>query len=71
MIRYLIILEKTETGYSAYVPDLPGCIATGATREEAELNITEAIGLHIEGMKAENEAVPEPKAEGEVLVLVG
>jgi len=49
-----IILEKTGTGYSVYVPDLPGCIATGITKEIAEENIYEAIKFHLEGLKEEN-----------------
>ncbi len=50
MKKYLIILEKTGTGYSVYVPDLPGCIATGKTRDIAEENIYEAIKFHLEGL---------------------
>lgn len=51
MIKYLIIFEKTETGYSAYVPDLPGCIATGRTKAIIEKNILDAIRFHLDGMK--------------------
>lgn len=60
MKKYLIIFEKTATGYSAYSPDLPGCGSTGVTREEVEKNIREAIGFHIEGLKQEGFEVPEP-----------
>ena len=63
MKKYLIILEKTETGYSVYVPDLPGCIATGETRENAEENIYEAIRFHLDGLKEENMMMPENKSE--------
>lgn len=49
-LKYLIIIEKTETGFSAYSPDLPGCVATGGTREECEKAMEEAIELHVEGM---------------------
>ena len=52
-MKYLVIYEKTETGYSAYVPDLPGCIATGDTKQNASANIKEAISFHIEGLKEE------------------
>ena len=62
MSRYLIILEETTTGYSAYSPDLPGCIATGATREEAESEMHDAIEFHIEGLRIAGEPVPEPRS---------
>ncbi len=54
-MKYLIVFEKTATGYSAYLPDLPGCAATGRSREEVEKNIHEAIELHVAGMKADGE----------------
>lgn len=57
---YSIVIEETSTGYSAYSPDLPGCIATGATREEVEANMREAIEFHIEGLKEEGYEVPKP-----------
>ncbi|HEY2962891.1 MAG TPA: type II toxin-antitoxin system HicB family antitoxin [Pyrinomonadaceae bacterium] len=60
MKTYLIIVEKTSTGYSAYSPDLPGCASTGHTREEVEANMREAIQFHIEGLKQEGYEVPEP-----------
>ena len=60
MMHYLIILEKTETGYSAYSPDLPGCVSTGVTREETEINMKEAIEFHLDGLKAEGLPVPPP-----------
>ncbi len=53
MKKYLIIVEKTETGYSAYSPDVPGCGSTGSTREEVELNIQESIEFHLEGLQLE------------------
>ena len=52
-MKYLIILEKTSTGYSAYSPDLPGCVSAGDTAEETEANMREAIEFHIEGMREE------------------
>ena len=59
-MKYLIVIEKSETGYSAYSPDLPGCISTGNTLEETEQNMREAIAFHIEGLKEEGYDVPEP-----------
>jgi predicted RNase H-like HicB family nuclease len=63
MSRYLIIIEGTATGYSAYSPDLPGCIATGGTREEVEQEMQGAIEFHIEGLCLEAEPVPEPRSQ--------
>jgi predicted RNase H-like HicB family nuclease len=63
MSRYLIIIEPTKTGFSAYSPDLPGCIATGATRQEVKDAMQEAIEFHIEGLRLEGELVPEPQTE--------
>jgi predicted RNase H-like HicB family nuclease len=60
MSKYLIITEKTETGYSAYSPDLLGCIATGNTIPETEQNMKEAIEFHIEGLKLEGIEIPQP-----------
>ena len=57
-MRYAIVIEKAEENYSAYVPDLPGCIATGATVEEAESEIREAIIFHLEGLRADGLPVP-------------
>ncbi|HUI56965.1 MAG TPA: type II toxin-antitoxin system HicB family antitoxin [Bryobacteraceae bacterium] len=59
-MRYLVIFEKTDTGYGAYAPDLPGCVATGRTREEAAGHMKEAISLHIESLRKHGEAVPPP-----------
>jgi len=58
--KYLIIVEKTETGYSAYSPDVPGCASTGQTKQEVERNIQEAIQFHVEGLRDEGYPVPEP-----------
>ena len=63
MHNYLVILEKSSTGYSAYVPDLPGCITVGETKEETMKHMQEAIQLHIEAMKEEGEPIPEPSSE--------
>ena len=63
MSRYLIIIEATSTGFSAYSPDLPGCVATGRTREEIEREMREAIEFHIEGLRLAGEQVPEPRSQ--------
>ncbi len=60
MNRYLIVIEETETGFSAYSPDLDGCIATGATREEVEQAMKEAIRFHLDGLKKEHLPIPKP-----------
>ncbi|MDJ0680689.1 MAG: type II toxin-antitoxin system HicB family antitoxin [Xenococcaceae cyanobacterium MO_167.B52] len=61
-MRYLIIIEPTNTGYSAYSPDIEGCIATGSTKEEVTQNMKEAIDFHLEGLKLEGYEIPEPKS---------
>jgi predicted RNase H-like HicB family nuclease len=61
-MKYVVVFEKAPNNYSVYVPDLPGCVAAGDTREEVEQLIREAIAFHLEGMKAENEPIPEPSA---------
>lgn len=63
MNRYLIVIEVTETGFSAYSPDLPGCVSTGGTRQEVEANMKEATEFHLDGMKRERYPIPEPTAE--------
>lgn len=59
-MQYLIVIEKTETGYSAYSPDLPGCVSTGTTREDVEQNMHEAIEFHLDGLKLEGLELPQP-----------
>jgi predicted RNase H-like HicB family nuclease len=61
-MKYLVVIEETETGYSAYSPDLPGCIATGATREETEANMREAVDFHLEGLRLEGIGQPPAKS---------
>ena len=61
-MRYAVIIEKGETSYGAYVPDLPGCVAAAETKEEIEELIREAIGFHIEGLREEGLPVPEPSS---------
>jgi predicted RNase H-like HicB family nuclease len=60
MKKYLVVIEKTGTGYSAYSPDLPGCVASGKTREQVEREMQEAIELHLEGMTRNGDRIPEP-----------
>jgi len=60
MKKYLIIVEETETGYSAFSPDVPGCASTGNTREEVERNVQEAIQFHFEGLLEQGYGIPEP-----------
>ncbi len=69
MNRFLVIIEETETGFSAYSPDLDGCIATGSTKKEVEENMYEAIQFHLEGLKAEGIDIPTARAESEVMVF--
>ncbi len=61
-MRYAIVIERAENNYSAYVPDLPGCVATGATVEEAETQIREAIEFHIAGLREDGDPVPQPSS---------
>ncbi len=58
-MRYAIVIEDAENNYSAYVPDLPGCVATGATIKDTENAIREAIAFHLEGLRADNLPVPD------------
>ena len=62
MSRYLVVIEQTSTGFSAYSPDVPGCASTGRTREEAEATIREAIEFHLEGLRQEGVPIPRPSA---------
>jgi predicted RNase H-like HicB family nuclease len=59
-MRYLIVIEQTATGFSAYSPDLPGCVATGATRAEVEREMKNAIVFHLEGLRSGGAEIPEP-----------
>ena len=60
MSKYTVFIEPTDTGFSAYVPDLPGCVAAASTLDETRQLIKEAIEFHIEGMREHGDAVPEP-----------
>ncbi len=59
-MTYVVVYEQTTTGWSAYVPDLPGCVAAGETREETERLIRQAIAFHLEELRESDEAIPEP-----------
>ena len=69
MHRFLVVIEKADGNLSAYSPDLPGCVATGATREEAEKNMLEAIALHIQGMKEDNQPIPQTSSFAEYIAV--
>tara|TARA_Y100000588_G_scaffold395242_1_gene521736 strand:- start:13769 stop:13981 length:213 start_codon:yes stop_codon:yes gene_type:complete len=66
-MKYVYIIEKGESSYGAYVPDLPGCVAAGETREEAKRLIQEAIGFHIEGLEKDGLPAPEPRTEADYI----
>ena len=66
-MKYTVVIEKTPNNYAAYVPDLPGCVATGSTREEVLEQVREAIEFHIEGMLEDGEPVPEPQTTAAVV----
>jgi len=69
MYRFLVIIEKADGNYSAYSPDLPGCVATGQTSEEAKQNMYEAIEMHIQGLREDNSPIPEAHATAEYIVI--
>jgi predicted RNase H-like HicB family nuclease/predicted RNA binding protein YcfA (HicA-like mRNA interferase family) len=62
VMKYLIVIEQAGTGFSAYSPDLPGCVATGSTRDEVEREMKDAIAFHLDGLKAEGMAIPQPSS---------
>jgi predicted RNase H-like HicB family nuclease len=68
-MRYAVVIERAEGNYSAYVPDLPGCVATGATLEEVEGEIREAIAFHLEGMRDDGLPIPEATSTVEYVEL--
>jgi len=69
MYRFLVVIEKADENYSAYAPDLPGCVATGKTVEEVEHNMHEAIEMHIRGLLEDNLAVPVSYALSEYMAV--
>ena len=60
-MKYTVVIERSPQNYAAYVPDLPGCVATGSTRDEVERNIREAIIFHLEGLREDGLPIPEPQ----------
>ncbi|MCP4666603.1 MAG: type II toxin-antitoxin system HicB family antitoxin [Deltaproteobacteria bacterium] len=69
MHRFLIVVERAESNYSAYSPDLPGCIATGDTKEEAEQNMYEAMQMHIQGLLEDGLPVPQSDSFAEYMTV--
>lgn len=69
MYRFLIVIEKANGNYSAYSPDLPGCVATGSTRREAEKNMHEAIEMHIRGLKEDKLPIPKSYSSAEYIAI--
>ncbi len=67
-MKYLIIIEQTNQNHSAYLPDVPGCVATGKTRDEARQNVVYALELHIEGLMEDGLPIPTPKSEADYIV---
>jgi len=67
MYRFLIVIEKADKNYSAYSPDLPGCVATGGTREEVSQNMHEAIEMHVQGLREDHLPVPDSHSFAEVI----
>ena len=68
-MTYAVVIEKTETGYSAYVPDLPGCVSAGRTREEMDRNIREAIELYLDELRERGGAIPTPTTDTEYIAV--
>jgi len=69
MYRFLIVIEKANGNFSAYCPDLPGCVATGKTREETERNMHEAVEMHIQGMLEDKLPIPKSMAAAEYIAV--
>lgn len=67
-LQYLMIIEKGENNYSAYLPDLPGCVATGKTLAEVKENLSLALKMHLDGLKEDGEVIPEPSAQYDYLI---
>lgn len=68
-MKYAIVIEKADANYSAYVPDLPGCVATGSSVPQVEREIREAIAFHLEGMRADGEPIPPPSSSVEYVEI--
>ena len=68
-MRYAVVIERTPTGFSAYVPDLPGCVSVGRTREEMDRNIREAIELYLDELRETGAAIPVPSTDTSYIVV--
>lgn len=68
-MRYAVVIEKTKTGYSAYVPDLPGCVSVGSTRQEMDRNIREAIELYLDELREQGAPIPTPTTDAEYVAV--
>ena len=68
-MRYAVVIEKTVTGYSAYVPDLPGCVSVGRTREEMDRNIRDAIELYLDELREQRAPIPSPTTDAEYIAV--
>lgn len=68
-MRYAVVIEKTDTGYSAYVPDLPGCVSAGGTRQEMDRNIREAIELYLDELREQGAPIPTPTTDTEYVAV--
>jgi predicted RNase H-like HicB family nuclease len=66
-VRYAVVIEKGPVSYGAYVPDLPGCVAVGDSAAEVKKLISEAISMHLDGMREDGEAIPEPSSQCEYI----
>jgi predicted RNase H-like HicB family nuclease len=66
-MKYLVVIEPTKTGFSAYSPDLPGCVSVGRTRKECQKNMRDAIEFHIDGLREEGERIPRPGSSAAVV----
>ena len=68
-MQYLVVIERGPSSYGAYVPDLPGCVAVGQTREEVESLIREAIEFHVEGMREDGQPIPEASSSAQLITV--
>ncbi|MDL1973917.1 MAG: type II toxin-antitoxin system HicB family antitoxin [Deltaproteobacteria bacterium] len=69
-MKYLVVIEETKTGYSAYSPDMDGCVATGSTRKEVEKSMKDAMMFHLEGMGLESQTAPKPHSYSSYLEIM-
>ncbi len=69
MHKFLVVIEKAGNNYSAYSPDLPGCVATGETKDATEANMQEAIRMHLDGLREDNLPIPQPSASAQYFAV--